>query len=1095
MLGKFKRYLRLALWLGMLPAVFSCGGSGNGGYNIEAGVFGPTVNGTPDTFRGAGIVNDSKFLFGGPLAQGQNGDILLQNDKIRVILQKPTRNTGVGLFGGNIIDADRFRPSSEPGQDQFGTIFPLVNLSWTVNYQRLEIMNADFSKGPVVVRATGILDVYDYIQTNIIVPFAQIFVGTTLYFAPRFDDIFSPFKNVPDLRGLNPIIVTEYTLKQDANYVITETRFQNNGETPIKMPVGDWVNGSGTLEPFVPRKGFVRGAQVDPIAAMVYEGMEDNVGVSYGYFYNPTQFMNPDGTLQTSTALTVSGVTPVVLGEGLLQVLPINGTDKDVKVNFTIEPGSRTITRYFVVGNGDAASVIDGGFAALGVSKLRMSGQVKDAGGNPVAKARVVVIDSADSDPANHVPVTVAMSDESGNFSADISSGRDVKDKMFGSGTYTVHVFKEGYVFAGGPKAGKCSGGSLDTASNTVSGIVCSLGDSGTVNVSATDGSSPVPARVTIVGFEPSPVHPYGQPPNFGKYADVNLEERPYGIVDILYLDPSGNLAPRGHHRVIGGNQFRLEPGEYEIYVTRGPEYNVYHQRVTVPPGGSVAVNANLQKVLETSGFVSADFHMHGIKSADSAWGLDSRVYAGLAEGMDVLVSSDHDYVTDYAPVIERLGVGNLMTSIVGDEITPLAFGHLGVFPLTPDPSSTTGGAYDYTYVSSDDVINPDHDQVQSMGQIMKGVEEKYPGTQVLQVNHIMDRATGNFSIAALVTTTAFDDVEPLSSYADPVKFRMPANTNEAGGFQAPFPLGTSGAISMDFTAVELSIGAYADTLDHLMQTALPVYFNLLNLGVIKTATTDSDSHTQVREPVGTPRNYVQSSVDPRDGLGSSYAAISAEDIAVAVNEHRSIASNGIFIRPKLSSAGNPGGVGVGGTLQGTGDVTLELEIASNEYFDWDRVDVFANTVPLPAKDDLSGVTDLSAKDFHQYNGASPRKYLMTPLFQFARGASGDAALNQTVSGGVRRATLTKSFNFAEDTWIVVVVRGSSGTRSLFPYVTKGAKNTIAPGSFLDILDVNPAQIGGIHAFAFTNPMFVDVDGNGFEAKFIRDGQSPLAKK
>ncbi len=156
-------------------------------------------------------------------------------------------------------------------------------------------------------------------------------------------------------------------------------------------------------------------------------------------------------------------------------------------------------------------------------------------------------------------------------------------------------------------------------------------------------------------------------------------------------------------------------------------------------------------------------------------------------------------------------------------------------------------------------------------------------------------------------------------------------------------------------------------------------------------------------------------------------------------------------------------------------------------------MDVFANTVPLPAKDDMSGVTDLSAKDFHTVSGTHTSKYLMTPLFQFARGASGDAAINQTVSGGLRHAVLTKSFNFTEDTWIVVVVRGSNATRSLFPYVTKGAKTSITPGSFLDILDANPAQIGGIHAFAFTNPMFVDVDGNGFEAKFIRDGQSPLA--
>src|SRR5262249_34948506 len=246
--------------------------------------------------------------------------------KIRVIIQKPARNAGVGLFGGNIMDADLFRPSSEKGQDQFGTIFPLINLSWTANYQRLEVVNADFANGPVVIRATGLLDVYDYIQTNIIVPFAKIFVGTALFYSPRFDDINNPFKNVPELRGLNPIIVTEYTLKKDASYVIIETRFQNNGKDPIHMPVGDWVNGSGTLEPFVPKMGFVKSPRVEPISALIYGGLEDDVGVSYGYFYNPLQFMNDDGTLQTSTSLTVSGVTPVVLSEGLLSVLPIDGS-------------------------------------------------------------------------------------------------------------------------------------------------------------------------------------------------------------------------------------------------------------------------------------------------------------------------------------------------------------------------------------------------------------------------------------------------------------------------------------------------------------------------------------------------------------------------------------------------------------------------------------------------------------------------------------------------------------------------------------------------------------------------------------------------
>ncbi|HKY64197.1 MAG TPA: hypothetical protein VJR29_12350 [bacterium] len=1097
MFGKIAKSLKFFAVAG-LCSLAACGGGSEGGFNIEPGVFGPNVSGTPDSFRGAGIVNDEKFLIGGPLAQGQNGDVLLQNDKIRVILQKPTRNTGVGLFGGNILDADRFRPEAEPGQDQFGTIFPLVNLSWTVNYQRLEIVNADFGGGPVVVRATGVLDVYDYIQTNIIVPFAKTVVGVDLGFATRFDDIYNPFKNVPELRGLNPVVVTEYSLKPDADYVIIETRFQNDGEVPVKMPVGDWVNGSGTLEPFVPKKGFVKTPQVEPAAALIYQGMQDDVGVSYGYFYNPVQFLKEDGTINTSTSLTVSGVTPMVLGEALLDVLPIGGGEP--KIKFEVQPGTRTITRYFAVGKGDVASVIDAGYSALGVAKLRLSGRVVDSNGQPVAKARVVVLDTGDESPATHLPATVAMSAADGSFTADLSSGNDVKDKVFGSGTYTLQVYKEGYVFAGGPKAGKCSGGSVDTAAKTITGVECTLGQSGSVTVTASDSGSPIPARVTVVGFEPSPIHAMPLPASGvnGVYGDVNLEERPYGIVDLLYIDPAGNLAPAGHHRVMGGNQFRLEPGEYEIYVTRGPEYSVFHQRVTVPAGGNVDVNAELSKVVDTSGYVAADFHLHGIKSADSAWGLESRVRASLAEGMDILVSSDHDYVTDYGPVIEKLGYSGMVTSMVGDELTALAFGHFGVFPLTPDPSSTTGGAYDYTYVASnDDLPTSDHDMVQTMDQIVQGVDEANPGTQVITINHILDKATGNFSIIGLVTTTAFDEVEPLSSYADPVNFRMTANTNEGGGFQGPFPLGTSGLFTKNFTALELTIGAYPDTLDHLMQTALPVYFNMLNLGLLATATTNSDSHTQVREPMGTPRNYVLSSTDPRDGVGSSYQAIDKEEIAVNVNAHRSVASNGIFVKAKVHSAENPGGVSVGGTIAG-GNVTLELEIQSNEFFDWDRVDIFANTVPVPAKDAegklVPELTDLSAKDYHANSRDHTQMYMMTPLFQFARGGGGDAALNQTVSGGARKATLSRSFNFSEDTWIVVVVRGSNGVRSLFPYVTKGADPTVEQATFLDTLDNNPVAIGGIRPFAFTNPIFVDVDGNGFQAKFIRDGQSPLAE-
>ncbi len=1073
--------LTLSLLLG------SCGGGGGqdgGNVNIDAGVFGPSASGSPDSFRGAGVVNDEKFLFGGMLTRGRRGDVLLQNDKIRIIVQKPDRSAGVGMFGGNIIDADRFRPASEPGQDQFGVVYPLINLSWTANYQRLEIINGDFSQGPVVVRATGAIDVYDYIQTNIIVPFARIFSGVDLSYSDNFDDSLNPFDHVLGLRDLNRTVVTDYILKSDSDYVTLETRFQNDGSEAIPMPVGDWVNGSGALEQFIPGRGFVRAAQIDNVPAVAFQAIEDDVNVSYGYFFNPIEYMGEDGKLPGAASLSVSGVTPMVLGEGsLLNILPMGNSDP--KINFKVEPGARKITRYFAVGTGDIASVMEAGFNALGIDRIHISGKVTDGSGQAVARARVIAMQG-------DAPVTMTFSDTQGNFSMSAPSGKDSLDQFFGKGVYKIQVYKEGYVLSGDKRSGKCTGGSLDATQQTFSGIECKLGEYGIVKLSGEVDGSLGPVRITILGFDPSEIHTPGFPEDFGKYRDISNEERPYGVVDVLYLDPSGELFPRGNQRRLSEDSIRLEPGEYTLYFSRGPEYSMDHQRITVAAGDTQSVHGSIEKVIDTTGYVNGDFHVHGINSPDSPFRMDNRLRNSMAEGLDILINTDHEFVTDLQPMLKELQYQDWITTIPGDEITPLANGHMVTWPLTPNPDRPDNGAYDYTYVPSDDILNPDHDLVQSIEEIIKGVDETNPGTQVFSIAHITDKALGQFSIAELVTSPSFEGVEPLSTYSDPVKYRLPTNTNEKGGFMAPFPVGTNGLFSINFTSLGLTIGTASDILEHLMETSLPTYFNLLNLGKICSATADSDTHSQIKEPIGIPRNFVLSSIDPNDGIGS-YPEIDPEELAQNVNAGKLFVSNGVILKTKLKSAQQPDGVTVGGTLSGTGQVTLELEISSIENFDWDKVEIYANTLPTPAKDDMSGVTDLSAEEFHHVTQSHLPKYLMAPLYSFHKNGNGDAALNQTVNNGVRKAVLSKDFNFSEDTWIVVVVRGGKSVQSTFPFVTKEANRDVPPEDFLDTLENNPALIHGIPAFAFSNPMFVDVDGNGFEALLIREGISPLA--
>jgi hypothetical protein len=99
---------------------------------------------------------------------------------------------------------------------------------------------------------------------------------------------------------------------------------------------------------------------------------------------------------------------------------------------------------------------------------------------------------------------------------------------------------------------------------------------------------------------------------------------------------------------------------------------------------------------------------------------------------------------------------------------------------------------------------------------------------------------------------------------------------------------------------------------------------------------------------------------------------------------------------------------------------------------------------------------------------------------------------------GVIAASVAFEMDFEEDAWVVAMARGTRATegyRSLFPIVTR---------VLIDFKDlpaaVDPADLSSLHqdpkvgasAWGLANPIFVDVDGDGFVAKYIREGISPL---
>ena len=142
------------------------------------------------------------------------------------------------------------------------------------------------------------------------------------------------------------------------------------------------------------------------------------------------------------------------------------------------------------------------------------------------------------------------------------------------------------------------------------------------------------------------------------------------------------------HYTGIHGKDITLPPGTYEVLFSRGMEYSIDRQFFTIHPGAATKVVGHVNRVVYTTGFVSADFHVHGGNSPDSGVSLDDRVMSYVGEGVEFLSSSDHDVLTDYGPVIRSHGLEPLINTQVGVESSPLMLTHTLGFPMVYDETA-----------------------------------------------------------------------------------------------------------------------------------------------------------------------------------------------------------------------------------------------------------------------------------------------------------------------------------------------------------------------------------------------------------------------
>lgn len=192
----------------------------------------------------------------------------------------------------------------------------------------------------------------------------------------------------------------------------------------------------------------------------------------------------------------------------------------------------------------------------------------------------------------------------------------------------------------------------------------------GSIVAKITDADGrPIPCKVILNVAEGA------TPLNFGPEGAVT------GVKNLRYT-PNGEF------------QQQLAPGQYKATVSHGPEYDAASVDLVVEAGKPVKLEAKLPRVVDTTGWVSSDFHSHSTPSGDNTSSQLGRVLNLVSENIEFAPCTEHNRISTYDPHIDELKIRPFMATCTGMELTgsPLPLNHQNVFPLHHHPHRQDGG-------------------------------------------------------------------------------------------------------------------------------------------------------------------------------------------------------------------------------------------------------------------------------------------------------------------------------------------------------------------------------------------------------------------
>lgn len=998
-------------------------------------------------------------LVGGDRALGDVGDYLIENERVRVVVQGPGFSRGFGVYGGSLIDADARRPSEvgtsgQPiGNDQFGELFPAFFVQ-AVNVDRV-FVDRDGSDGGIArVIASG--EAGDFLELAALLNRAV--TGSNIDFQSLTSQPQLRYQTIYELEPNKRWIKIRFRVE---NISSKDLKFPSELSTELlglaglqvnnfKVPIGDvalfgatskvWIPGIGFDSRFGLEESYSKKIDFPAFPGVLAELIASRgQGASYGLavegsdrsFVLAHKDQYDDGT----AGFPIDKTTMLVP----FSASSFLGIFHDSAPPELAPKASFETVKYFIIGTGDVGSVVDGYNELRGIATGQLGGQVFDeVTGVPATGTSVLVYQRRD-DGTRRIFSQYDVR-ENGFFGGSLAPGKYSLRVQGEARPLTAFVDFE-------INAGQSS--AVRLMSTPPGRIVVRIVDS---------AGHPLPAKASAIGVYPPEVS--GQLTRRFLF-DLQAGET-FRRTDMVDDDPANDETRRYVEAVAyttdvaapGTATLLVRPGHYRVVSSRGPEYDIASTDVTVAPNESQTITHLLSRVVDSTGWIAGDLHVHSKNSIDSTMSLDERVVALAAEGVEWAVSTDHNYVTDYRPYVARNNLLPWIHPMVGLEMTTLESGHFNGYPLRYEPGPITHGAFEWASRPPADIFA----ELRSLGSLGQA-------QTIIQVNHPRDGILGYFSQYNRSPYTGEEAAPTLVQQVIAPKGPAFRTKDDKTTF------------SFGFDAMEIANGKLFFEIHHyrvpdsLPKGDLPAtippagsivkkangepgfpgaaedWFNLLNLGHRFVAVGTADSHSGTDE-AGQFRTMVYVGNDEP-------GALTDEDIVTAFRNRRVIATNGPVLDFWID---DPARGVMGQTIKSANGSTVSLHyhLTSAPWISVARVNVWRNGV-IAKVIDVDPDRDLAARP-----------------------------LDATIDG----LSLAKDAQGAAiDSWFVLE---AIGYRNMFPVITPQEVPPVllteAVAALAGPLGLGSDELGALRppewfpitSFAITNPVWVTTSSVDF---------------